>query len=41
MIITKLNEINVMENAHNVNVGILYNKTSAMVTLITLKSGQN
>jgi quercetin dioxygenase-like cupin family protein len=41
MIITKLNEVAVMENAHNVDARNLYNKPEAMVTIITLKPGQN
>lgn len=41
MIITKLNEIEVMKNAYNVDARNLYNKASAMVTVITLKPGQS
>ena len=41
MIIKKLNETEIMENAHNVDARNLYKKPEAMVTVITLKPGQN
>ena len=41
MIITKFEEIDIMDNAHNVDARNLYNKPEAMVSIITLKPGQN
>jgi quercetin dioxygenase-like cupin family protein len=41
MIIKKLFETPVMETAHNVDARNLYNKETAMVTVITLKPGQS
>ncbi len=41
MIIKKLDETPVMENAHNVDARNLYNTEDAMVTVIQLKPGQS
>ena len=42
MIITKkLSNVPVMDTAHNVDARNLYNKESAMITIITLKPGQS
>lgn len=41
MIIQKLADTPIMETAHNVDARNLYNKESAMVTIITLKPGQS
>lgn len=40
MITTKLNDVEVMGNAHNVDARNLYNAEEAMVTVITLQPGQ-
>ncbi len=41
MIIKKLSEADVMSNAHNVDARNLYDSSDAMVTIITLNSGQS
>lgn len=41
MITKKLNETEVMENAHNVDARNLYNTADAMITVITLQPGQS
>jgi len=41
MIIRKLKETEIMENAHGVDARNLYNKETAMVTIITLKRGES
>ena len=41
MIIKKLQEIDIMENAHNVDARNLYAKPEAMISIITLEPGQN
>ena len=41
MIIKKLNETDIMDNAHKVDARNLYNKETAMVTVITLSPGQS
>ena len=40
MKIKKLDQTNIMENAHNVDARNLYDSEEAMVTVITLKPGQ-
>ena len=41
MITKKLSEIEIMDNAHNVDARNLYDKEEAMITVITLKPGQS
>ncbi len=41
MITRKLKETDIMDNAHGVDARNLYNKDTAMVTVITLKPGQS
>ncbi|NQT60490.1 MAG: cupin domain-containing protein [Bacteroidetes bacterium] len=41
MIIKKLSETEIMKTAHGVDVRNLYNKTEAMITVITLEPGQS
>lgn len=41
MITRKLNEIDIMDNAHNVDARNLYNTADAMITVITLEPGQS
>ncbi len=41
MIIKKLDETQIMNNAHNVDVRNLYNKEAVMITVITLIPGQS
>lgn len=41
MIIKKLDETDIMDNAHNVDARNLYNTQDAMITVITLKPGQS
>lgn len=41
MVTKKLNDVEVMDNAHNVDARNLYNKPEAMITVITLKPGQS
>lgn len=41
MIAKKLNDTNIMDNAHNVDARNLYNTADAMITVITLKPGQS
>lgn len=38
--IKKLSEVQIMKNAHNVDARNLYNTENAMITVITLKAGQ-
>jgi len=41
MIIKKIEAAGIMENAHNVDARNIYDKPEAMITVITLKPGQN
>jgi len=41
MIIKKLSETEIMNNAHGVDAKNLYNKEEAMITIITLEPGQS
>jgi len=41
MIIKKLSETKIMENAHGVDARNLYDKAEAMITVITLEPGQS
>ncbi|MDZ7860047.1 MAG: cupin domain-containing protein [Candidatus Krumholzibacteriota bacterium] len=41
MITRRLNKIDIMDNAHNVDARNLYNTADAMITVITLKPGQS
>ncbi len=41
MILKKLKDTEIMKNAHGVDARNLYNKESAMVTVITLKPGES
>lgn len=41
MITQRLADVEVMDNAHNVDARNLYNKPEAMITVITLKPGQS
>ena len=41
MIIKKLSEVGIMDNAHDVDARNLYKKETAMITIITLKPGQS
>lgn len=41
MIIKKLNELDVMQTAHNVDARNLYNTPDAVITIITLQPGQS
>ena len=41
MIIKKLDDADIMDNAHNVDARNLYNTRDAMITVITLKPGQS
>jgi quercetin dioxygenase-like cupin family protein len=40
MIVTKLKDVETMENAHNVDARNVYNKPEAMITVISLEPGQ-
>lgn len=41
MIIKKLSDVEIMENAHGVDARNIYNKDEAMITVLTLESGQS
>lgn len=41
MIIRRLDEIGIMDNAHNVDARNIYDTPDAMITVITLKPGQS
>ncbi len=41
MITKKLSEVEIMKNPHGVDARNLYNKDSAMITVITLKPGES
>ncbi|MCK5367821.1 MAG: cupin domain-containing protein [Cyclobacteriaceae bacterium] len=41
MIIKKLSEVGIMDNAHGVDARNLYNTNDAMITIITLEPGQS
>ena len=41
MITKKLSEVEIMDNAHNVDARNLYNTEDAMITVITLEPGQS
>ncbi len=41
MITRKLDDVEIMDNAHNVDARNIYNTADAMITMITLKPGQS
>ena len=41
MIIKKLSDVGIMENAHGVDARNIYNKDEAMITVLSLEPGQS